>query len=53
MLQTAEILVGECSLIRNIWCSLPFYLMWERRSRTSFFVLHRWTCYLSNKSGES
>jgi len=23
--------------IRTIWCSLPFYLVWERSSHTSFF----------------
>jgi len=33
-----EIFGGECSLYQTIWCSLPFYLVWEWRfSATPLF----------------
>jgi len=32
-----EGLVGNAHFIQTICCSLPFYLVWERRSHTSHF----------------
>jgi len=37
---SVEILVGECSLYANYLVQSSFHLVWERRSHTSFLVLH-------------
>ena len=30
------------TIIYRFWCSLPFYLVWERRFDASFLALHPW-----------
>jgi len=32
-----KLLQANAHFIRTIWCSLPLYLVWERRFHTSFF----------------
>ena len=36
-------LQANAHFIRTVWCSLPLYLVWERRSHTFSLVLHSWT----------
>jgi len=33
-------LQANAHFIRTVWCSLPLYLVWERRSHTYFLELH-------------
>jgi len=35
-----KFLQANAHFIRTIWCSFPFYLVWEQRSHT--FLAHPW-----------
>jgi len=32
-----KFLQANAHIFRTVWCSLPLYLVWERRSHTCFF----------------